>query len=430
MLSKSLFSQTGSIWLIQLVVVIIPIIDTYFLSYVSSENVAAYALANSFYILWIVASKGLLQGLCFAVAPCYGSQQYQKTGLLLTQSLWVVFFVTLCSWGLLYFSSVGIKFYIMSNELKQLSVQYLYSIALSLPAIFCLRILSAWLQGVSSPHTLILWYWLGLFFKFVITYLLIMGYLGSQWQNTSGIALSTTLFYWFVLIGLFVQTKLQFSIKYQFKLFAPIDIKAIVMILRYGLPLAVAYLVEFSIFPFINSLLIIYQQEMLVAHEILSRVYALILSLPIAFMLATSIQIGQNYQVEILGTKFFALTTEKIMIVIVFCLGLIAYITQYTWISYYHQNLNIVAMVVAVLPIAILRFSIESLQSLWAFNLRAINKGWSVVFISMICLWGAVLLMWFLHSYISLSLKEVWLCLALGYAVALFLLRKKFIIWF
>lgn len=145
MFSKSFFDQVGSIWLIQMVVVIIPAIDAYFLSGISSENIAAYALTNSFYVLWVIVSKGLLQGLCFAVAPKYGLHQHQQIGLLLTQSLWIVLFVTLCSWGLLYLSSLSISFYEMSDELKQLSTQYLYGVALSLPAIFCLRVLSSWL---------------------------------------------------------------------------------------------------------------------------------------------------------------------------------------------------------------------------------------------------------------------------------------------
>lgn len=276
---------------------------------------------------------------------------------------------------------------------------------------------------------MILWYWVGLIFKIFVAYVLISGYLGNQWKNISGIALSTTLFYWFVLIGLFFTIKSRFSSKYQFKIFAPIDIISIVNVLRYGVPLAIAYLIEFSIFPFINSILVIYHQDILVSHEILYRIYSLIFSLPIAFILTSSIQVGQNYQVDVYKTKNFVIMSEKIIIAIVFILGLTAYLTKSLWIDMYSKKVDITTMITMVFPVMVLRLFVESLQSLWAFNLRAIDRGWRVVLVSAGCLWGTTLFIWLLHSLKWLDLITIWLCLSLGYALGDLLLRRYFLFY-
>ncbi len=207
---QKLASQTFSIWLIQLVLVIIPLIDAYFLMGISSKNFAAYALANSFYSWWILSCKGVLQGIVFATALYFGQKKYIEVYQLLLQSFWLLGLLVLVAWAMLGLSAFGIAQAPISLDTQRLAIQYLQVSAFGVPAVLGIRILAGWLEGISQPLTMTIWLWFGLIIKTILTVWLLSGYWGERWQNLTGCALATNIMYWGIFVGLLIKIRYNF----------------------------------------------------------------------------------------------------------------------------------------------------------------------------------------------------------------------------
>lgn len=415
--------QTVSIWLIQLALVVIPAIDTYFLSGINSQNIAGYALGSAFYTWWVLGCKGTLQGLTFVIAPIHGQRQPQLVVNLLVQALWLVALLTVVAWGALVVCGLGIGRLAISDELKTLAVQYLKVAGFGLPAIFGVRALAAWLEGIAKPSSVALWFWSAMLIKVGLTYTLLKGHFGSGWQNTTGTALATNVFYWTIFIGLLAMTWYRLPKLFEQGIKQNIhwlpNLSLLKKILGYGLPIATAYLMEFSLFPTITSLLAVANETALAAYEILSTVYDLVLSLPIALILAVSITVGQIYQNEPKTALALNRVASWLLAGFIGLVTLLLWLFADRWISHYTTEQLIQGMIVAAMPAVLVRGLADGLETLLAFEMRAIDKGWTVVVVSSVYLWGlSVAGIWWGQQAGWLDVQAVWYWLALGYGLA------------
>lgn len=423
--------QTLTIWLIQLALVVLPAIDAYFLSGINSQNIAGYALGSAFYTWWVLGCKGALQGVTFAVAPLYGKGDSHTVVNLLIQSLWLIGLLIIVAWLVLAVCGVGIDKLAIGAELKTLAVQYLQVAGFGLPAIFGVRVLAAWLEGIAKPISVAVWFWSAMAIKVGLTYMLLNGFFGSQWQNTTGTALSTNLFYWVIFLGLLAMTWQRLprligtNINFRLLTWRP-DGQLLTMILAYGLPIAMAYLMEFALFPTITSLLAVANEKALVAHEIVSTVYDLLLSLPIAFAIAMGIWVGQHQDKPFRVRPIHQLAQWLVAGFMVVGAGLL-WLFADNWITHYTTETLIQGLVVACLPAVLVRGVADGLETLVAFEMRAIDRGWTVVIVSSMCLWAiSVGGIWWGQQAGWLDVKAVWYWLAVGYGVAWILLKWRF----
>ena len=190
-------------------------------------------------------------------------------------------------------------------------------------------------------------------------------------------------------------------------------------ILGYGLPIATAYLMEFSLFPTITSLLAVANEIALAAYEILSTVYDLVLSLPIALILAVSITVGQIYQNEPKTALALNRVASWLLAGFIGLVTLLLWLFADRWISHYTTEQLIQGMIVAAMPAVLVRGLADGLETLLAFEMRAIDKGWTVVVVSSVYLWGlSVAGIWWGQQAGWLDVQAVWYWLALGYGLA------------
>ena len=76
-------------------------------------------------------------------------------------------------------------------------------------------------------------------------------------------------------------------------------------------------------------------------------------------------------------------------------------------------------MIVAAMPAVLVRGLADGLETLLAFEMRAIDKGWTVVVVSSVYLWGlSVAGIWWGQQAGWLDVQAVWYWLALGYGLA------------
>lgn len=427
-LYHTLAKQTFAIWLIQMIILVIPMLDTYFLIGISNQNVASYALGSSFYGLWILVCKGILQGISFRVAVIANVYSHDNQQNLAIQSLYLVVILTLIAWMLLYLSGIGIQHLPISDTLKHLSWQYLYIAMFGVPAVLGVRALSAWYQGVSLAGLLAKWFIIGIIIKVFLTKLFIMGVFGQYWQNISGVVFANNLMFWFIFFALLISIRQDYhehntsytttnSIHYQ------LNIHEQCQILHYGLPIGIAYWSEFSIVPMITSLIASHNEHLLVIHEILSSVYDWLMSLPIAAALASSILAGQLYQYNFITAKYIKSLCDKLLIGFCIMLFGLVWAFKYQWLSLYDINHTQTSLATSIIPVILLRAIVESLQTLSAFHLRAIDKGWLVVIVNGFSLWGVTMLGIYWQRFSLLTLGSIWLLLSLVYMIGWLILQ-------
>lgn len=166
---------------------------------------------------------------------------------------------------------------------------------------------------------------------------------------------------------------------------------------------------------------------MLAAQQILLTASDMLFSVPIAFMIATSVMVGQYFKNHPQQTKQFSRYCEVIMAIFMIIGGGLLWQFGEVWTVEYNEEILLIEMMLAALIAMCSKNTIEGVQSLMAFNLRAIDKGWYVVIINGLSLWiigvGGI---WALHYFEMMTLENIWWVLASAYLVAWILLRISF----
>jgi MATE family multidrug resistance protein len=181
-------------------------------------------------------------------------------------------------------------------EIQTISSGYLNAIAWGMPAItgfFLLRYLN---EGMANILPVMLTGLVGLLVNILANYVLIFGNLGAPRLGGIGAGWATTITHWVMLFCLLFY--LSITDKFQ-----PIDIfradikphsRDLGMLLKLGIPIGIAWLVEGSIFSIIALFLASFGVVTVAAHQIALSISSLIFILPLSLSISLSILVGQH----------------------------------------------------------------------------------------------------------------------------------------
>lgn len=269
-------------------------IDTVMAGRVSATDLAGVAVGSSLWIPILLFVYGVLLAVTPMVAQLHGSGQAGETGPLTRRGMLVALPLVLISIFMLWNAETVFTMMAVDPRIAIIAVGYLKAISLGLPAaaiFFLLRNLSEGL-GLTRPSMLI-----GLAslpVNATLNYVLIYGKLGMPALGGVGCGWATAITLWFMCgcMLLFIHKGSGYKATHFFDLAKQRGQEGATQIIRLGLPIGCALLVESSIFALIALFLAPLGAYTVASHQITLSYSSLIFMIPLSISSAITIRVG------------------------------------------------------------------------------------------------------------------------------------------
>lgn len=295
-----LYQLTWPVLVAQLATIGMMAIDTVVVGYAGTDDLAALAVGASIYVSLALALSGVVQAVLPGVAHRLGRNDPEAAAHLVRQAFWLVLFLAILGDLVLFFPEWIIRFAELPESVASLTSDYLFVLALSLPASLGYRAFHAISGGMGKTRPLM---WLSLAQTSghaVLAPILVDSVSFGEITigfgfGVMGAAYSQAFLAWLIcLIGLLI---LRFGPVYRRLLGVggpgrP-NWREQRYLLKLGVPMGFSYLVEISAFTLMAIFIARLGPEVLAAHRIVANISAMVYMLPLAIGTATAALVGK-----------------------------------------------------------------------------------------------------------------------------------------
>lgn len=296
-----LYKLTWPVLVAQLATIGMMAIDTVVVGYAGTDDLAALAVGASIYVSLALALSGVIQAVLPGIAHRLGRNDPEAAAHLVRQAFWLVLFLAVFGDLVLLFPGWMIGFAQLPEAVARLTSEYLFVLALSLPASLGYRAFHAISGGMGKTRPVM---WLSLAqtsgHALLAPILVDSVTLGEMTLGfglgVMGAAYSQAFLAWLIcLVGLVI---LRFGPTYRRLLGAggpgrP-SWREQCYLLKIGVPMGFSYLVEISAFTLMAIFIARLGPEVLAAHRIVANVSAMVYMLPLAIGTATAALVGHS----------------------------------------------------------------------------------------------------------------------------------------
>lgn len=270
------------------------VIDTLLAGHLGARTLAAVAVGTSLWSLAIVAAIGVMLALPPSVAQLAGSGQQARCGALFRQALWlagalgVVLFALVRNAGVL-LGAIGIEPAIAAETTK-----FLHAIAWGAPALCGYFALRGFSEGLAITRPTMYFGLLGLVLLAPIGWVLMYGRLGFAARGAQGSGMATAIVLWAQLLAfaLYIQRRARYRDAGPFSAFDWPHWHTIVGLLRLGVPMGVAVLMEAGLFVAAALLIGSLGATSVAGHQIAINVASVAFMIPLGVAMATTVRVG------------------------------------------------------------------------------------------------------------------------------------------
>lgn len=283
----------------QLAVLAFGTIDTLLVARHSQADLAALAVGGAAYITVFVGFMGVVMAVAPLVGQLYGARQLPAAGDELHQAVWLALGMSLVGSTLLVFPQPFLWLAKATPEVAERVRGYLLALALSLPASLLFTVYRGFNTAVSRPKAVMALQVGGLLLKLPLSAALVFGVpaLGLPELGVTGCGIATACAMWAqLLVAIAVMRRDPFYAPFRIwgrGLHAP-SAKAMAALLRLGVPMGLAILIEVTGFSFMALFISRIGTVPVAGHQIATNVVSLMFMLPLALANASSTLVAQR----------------------------------------------------------------------------------------------------------------------------------------
>jgi len=272
----------------------ISFIDTVMAGRVSAADLAGVAIGSSIWIPLFLFLYGVMLALAPMVAQLHGAGKTAETGPLARRGMVAMLPLVVVTMLLLRHTSVIFAHMGVDPHVAAISANYLKAISWGVPAIaifFLLRNLSEGLALVRPSMVIGL---ASIPFNAACNYAFIYGKLGLPAMGGIGCGWASALTFWFMSGGMLltIWRIRRYNMTHFFDFTQKCAIDGAVQLLRLGVPIGLALLVEASIFALIALFLAPLGASTVASHQITLNYSAMIFMIPLSVSYAITIRVG------------------------------------------------------------------------------------------------------------------------------------------
>ena len=366
--------------------------DTAMLAVFSNQDLAALAIAGSFYMVLSVSGKGFLQALAPMAAHLFGRHEFIKIGSMTRQAVYVALVLAAIGVAVL-LSPTYLDWATLEPLVHDKARSYLYVISFGLLAVFLMRVMSALAQAVGKPQRYTQLLLIGLGLKFGLNYALVFGFAGHAALGVVGCAAATALTNWILCVigAVYLWRASEFRTFAFFKREWP-NWREQWALFRFGLPFGVGYWLEVAVFSAIAVSMSKLGTDALAANQIVSNFANLLFTIPLSISLAVAVQmghlLGEGKPAESYRVGMFAL---KISAILALVLSGVAWLIPSVLVGLYHPAPELMPMIASIMGFLVIYHLCDATQSVASFLCRAHQNAWWPAVAYAVCMWVVAL---------------------------------------
>lgn len=437
---KKLFSLAIPIFLAQLALTGLGVVDTIMSGQVGTEDLAAIGLGSSILLPVFMISTGVLLAMTPLVAKAFGENQHQKIGKILHQGMWLSIPLGVFSLLLLWNLDVLLDQLALEPQVYQLTEDYLTYIAIGLPAIAFYQALRFFWEGLGTTLPTMYISFFALVINIPLNAVFIYGWLGIPAYGAAGCGIASAIVMWLMLVvGLFyvknsVTTRSLAALEqfiHSIQISQQDQWHQGKSILSLGIPNTLALLFEVGMFSFIALFIAKLGSTVIAAHQVAISFTSVAFMIPLSLAMAITVRVGQSY-----GQNDFQhlQLVSRSAIVLAIALGLIvSVITHYLKVpiaELYSHDAVVIDLAVVLISYAVIYQVFDAIQAASAGALRGLHSTKMIMVVTFISYWLIGLLGGYVMAFTDWfgepkGVEGFWLGIIYGLVVAAVLLQIK-----
>ncbi|MCC4264664.1 MATE family efflux transporter [Oceanimonas baumannii] len=431
--TRHLLRLCGPILVAQVAQTTMSFVDTVMAGQISATDMAAVAVATSFWLPIILLVQGVVMALTPIISQLNGARRQNEVAGAVHQGFWLTLMVMIPASLALYFSPMILHWMDVEPLLAEKTTGYLHGILWGMPAYALYQVLRNFSEGLSHTKPTMVIGFIGLGINVPANYVLIHGKFGLPQLGGVGCGYASALVFWAMLIAMIIYTQ-RSALLSRFAVFATLtapDMARIGRIFRLGFPIAMAIFCEVTLFTVVALLLAPLGADVVAGHQIAINFSSIIFMLPLSLGMALTIRVShslgegraeQAKVASIVGIGFGTLTAV---------LTAVGTALARDWISgIYTDDTFVLELAASLLLLASLYQISDSVQVITAAALRGYKDTQVIFYITLFAYWccglpiGMVLGLtdWLVPA---MGPHGFWIGFLIGLTIAAFLLIRR-----
>jgi len=253
-------------------------------------DMAAVAVAASFWVRGILFGQGLLMAITPLVAQAVGAGQKEGLGRFLRQGFWMALLLSIFLMLILYaISRMVPNMDSLDPMLATVTSDYLLALLWGTPGMMFYGVQRSFLEGQGRTQPAMIAGFIAFFLNIPLNFIFVFGWFGIPAMGGAGCGVASAILCW-VMCLIMLAAVLRFSrrvVRWE----AP-SLSLMGRVARIGLPGAFALLVETSTFAVIALLVAPLGAQVVGGHQVALNVSSLLFILPLSLGVATTIRTG------------------------------------------------------------------------------------------------------------------------------------------
>ncbi len=388
--TRALLRLAGPIFVAQLAVMGVPVIDTLMAGRLSATDLAAVAVGSSVYASLSIALGGVIQALMPIAGHHYGAGRFDEIGTDLVQALWLAVALALGGFVLLLWHDTWIARLDAPPEVARIASTYLSAVAFGLPAMLATRAFVAVNSAVSRPKITMAIQLAALAAKVPLNLIFMYGAGGLPAMGGAGCGLASAIHAWITLILAAAVFWLDAGFaRYRSRLALRPDATRLGELLKLGLPIGGSLLIEVTSFTFMALFIVRFGAQTLAAHQIMANVVSVLFMLPLSLGIAAGVLAAQALGAEapiaarratLRGFRVAALCAAFFMAAV--------WLLRGTLVGAYTTDAQVAAIALDLIALICIFHGFDAFQGVAGFVLRGYKVSTMPMVIHGISLWG------------------------------------------
>ncbi len=428
--TRNLVLLAVPVFLGQIAQIAMSFVDTVVAGRASAVDMAAVAVATSFWIPGTMFGQGLIMAITPLVAQALGAGNVIKSRHFLRQGLWLAACISVLLMAVFLTISATITSWgKMDPLLARKTSEYLFAVLWGVPALMLFVVQRCFLEGHGSTRPAMVAGFVGLALNVPLNIIFVFGKFGLPAMGAAGCGLATAMLFWVMAASmLFFVRRIDSAAPALEKPSGTI----LKRVFRIGLPGAFAMLNETAAFSLIALIVSPLGVTTVSGHQIAINVSAFVWICHFSIGAASTIRVGTLLGAgDIAGAKRVRLTSLAITLGMACVLAALIYLVRYPVAALYTEDTAVIQMASLLLICEVFYQFPDGIQTNTLCSLRGWNDTKAIFCISFVAYWivslplGWVLCMTDLLTAEPLGVLGFWIALFLGLSVAavLYLIR-------
>ncbi|MCM5569804.1 MATE family efflux transporter [Burkholderiaceae bacterium FT117] len=395
-MNRDILKLAWPVFVGQVAVMLNGVIDTMMAGRLSAVDVAAVGLGASIYICVYVGLMGVLLALAPIAAQHWGAGRHDRIREAAGQAIWLALALALPGCLALGWTEPWLAFAQAPDEVAAVARGYLVAVAAGLPAALLFRVFYALSNAIARPGTVMAINVAAVAAKLPLNALFMQG-----WQTDAGTTIvpalggagagvATAIVLWLSL-ALSIVALRAMPVYRALRIRWPIrpDTAQLRELLRFGLPIGGAYLVEVTSFAFMALFLARLGATVAASHQIAANLAALAYMVPLALANATSTMVAQS-----IGAgrpdraRDYGRRGLRLAIAIACAVSAALWLGREGIVRAYTTDAAVIAAALPLVALVAAFHLFDAIQATATFVLRAHRITTLPMLVYLVCLWG------------------------------------------